>query len=146
MTRHHPARLAVLGALLLLMAACGGDDDTDGTAARAGTTGAGGEATGLTVETLDYAFQNVPAEIPAGLVRSPWTTAGEVTHEFGLAEIGDATVDEFIADFPAGARGRAVPGVCRRRRGPRRGRARSNADGHLHRDRRQLRGVLFPDR
>lgn len=109
MTRHHPTRLAVLGALLLLMAACGGDDDTDGTAAGAGTTGAGGEASSLTVETLDYAFQSVPAEIPAGLVEITLDNSGEVTHEFGLAEIGDATVDQFIADYPAVIEGGPFP-------------------------------------
>jgi hypothetical protein len=109
MTRHHPTRLALLAALLLVMAACGGDDDTDGTAAGAGTTTAGGEAPSLAVETVDFAFQDVPAEIPAGVVEVTLDNSGEVTHEFGLAEIGDATIDEFIADFPPVLEGEPFP-------------------------------------
>jgi hypothetical protein len=95
---------SVLGALLpavLLVGACGGGGDT--------TEAAGDEAFALSIQTIDYAFQNVPAEIPAGLVELTLDNQGAVAHEFALVEIGDTALDQFIIDFPAVLEGGPFP-------------------------------------
>ena len=90
-------RTWILGSLLwvlLLLGACGG----------------GEEAFDLSIETIDYAFQNVPTEVPAGLIEVTLDNQGEVTHEFALAEIGDTPPDQFFTDFaPAISEGGAFP-------------------------------------
>ena len=86
----------VFGALLsavLLVGACGGGD----------------EAFALTIQTIDYAFENVPTEIPAGVVEIALDNQGAVSHEFALVEIGDTALDQFITDFPAVLEGGPFP-------------------------------------
>jgi plastocyanin len=89
--------MRVLGALLSavwLFGACGGGD----------------EAFDLSIETIDYAFQNVPAEVPAGLVEITLDNLGAVSHEFALVEIGDAPLDQFFTDFaPVISEGGPIP-------------------------------------
>jgi len=88
--------LKVLGALLwalLLLGACGGSD----------------EAFELSIETTDYLFQNVPAEVPAGLVEITLDNQGAVSHEFALVEIGDTPLDQFFTDFAPALEGGPFP-------------------------------------
>ena len=95
MTKPTPVVLGALVSAVLLIGACGGDT--------------GDEPFALGIQTIDYAFQNVPGEIPAGLVEITLDNLGAVSHEFALVEIGDAGLDQFMTDFPAVLEGGPFP-------------------------------------
>jgi|GEM_PF-2262815 len=120
MAKHYRRFFGALLPLVLLLAACGGDDDDTGTTAAAATTT---EATAaapfaFSVETIDYAFQNAPQEIPAGVIEVTVDNTGAVAHEFGLVEIGDATVEQFVTDFPPVLEGGPFPAYAGAAMGP----------------------------
>lgn len=104
------AAIAVLGSLALLVTACGDDDDTSGddatttTAVDDGetTTTAGGDGGGeaLTITTVDYAFEGLPAELPGGVLEFTLANEGEAQHEIAFVELGpDTELEQFFTDF-----------------------------------------------
>lgn len=86
----------VIVVLATVVAGCGDDDDDEATDATEAPTG--GET--LEVTAIDYAFQDLPEEIPGGNVTLQLTNAGEVAHEIAFVNIGDkANAEAFFDDF-----------------------------------------------
>ena len=92
------ARLAPLavGVLALSLAACGDDDDdaSDTTAAPAATspaaeTTAHADHQTVVVDGVDYGFENLPAEVPAGTMLTFQNTSEEEFHEMVVMRIPD---------------------------------------------------------
>lgn len=117
--RRTMAAMAGAGILALSLAACGGDDDdaTDTTSAAAaseapaatdapmtsdmatGTTMAGDMPT-VTVDGIDYGFENLPAEIAAGTMLTFQNTSDKEFHEMVVIRIPDEetrSVEELVA-------------------------------------------------
>ena len=79
------APLAIIGALTF--AACGDDDDDAADAAAAETTAAPTDTTAhadhpsVVVDGIDYGFENLPDEVPAGTMLTFRNTSDEEFHE-----------------------------------------------------------------
>jgi len=97
---------AAVGAIAVGLVACGGDDDDDAattdtpaaTAAPAGTQAPAGTADGgsmpaghqmITVEGVDYAFENLPASVPAGTMLGFHNSSEAEFHEMVVTPIPD---------------------------------------------------------
>jgi plastocyanin len=112
--RRRLAPLAIAGVLALSLAACGGDDDdadaTDTTAAAAETTAPAADPTApstsahadhqtVAVDGIDYGYENLPAEVPAGTMLSFTNTSDKEAHElvaFLLPEEETRSVEELV--------------------------------------------------
>jgi len=87
------AAVAVAGTFALSLAACG-DDDAD-TAATLPTATAGSDTTAHTdhqtviVDGVDYGFENLPAEVPAGTALTFRNTSDVEFHEMVVMRIPD---------------------------------------------------------
>jgi plastocyanin len=112
------APLAIAGALALSLAACGGDDDDDAadtTAAPAATeapaaTDAPAETTAphtsehgdhqtVAVDGIDYGYENLPDEVPAGTMLTFTNTSDKEAHElvaFRLPDDETRSVEELV--------------------------------------------------
>jgi plastocyanin len=103
--------LVALTMLTSFVAACGDDDDDEGTSSgETTTTEAAVEAQTIDVTAIDYAFQDAPAELEAGVVTVNFKNEGKVEHEFALIESGDAEQADFLARFaPALSEGGPFP-------------------------------------
>ena len=88
--------LTALTLLTSFVAACGDDDDG---AEATTTTEAAVEAQSVSFSAIDYAFQDAPTELEAGVIDLDFTNEGKVDHEVGIVEIGDEPLDEFLAGF-----------------------------------------------
>lgn len=111
---------ALVAAAALLVAACGDDEDaTEGGATtteapaddgEATTTTAGDEGGPLTITAVDYGFEGLPDELPAGVLEFDFVNEGEADHEIAFVEIGDTDPEQFFTDFaPVIAEGAAFP-------------------------------------
>jgi plastocyanin len=89
---------AVVGALALVGAACGDDDDSSSSDDTSDTTEATqGETTELDVTGLDFEFEGIPDEIPAGTAEVTFTNEGAEDHVLEVFRINDDTpVDELL--------------------------------------------------
>jgi hypothetical protein len=118
--------LAISGVVFV---GCGGDDDdaTEATSAETTTGGDEGEATALEVGAEDYKFVDAPAELEAGLYNLTFTNRGAADHEFGLASIGDTTLEQFQTDFAPVLEGGPIPEYMPIRARPHRPRTTSRA-------------------
>jgi len=104
------ATLAIGGVLALSLAACGGDDDDDAasdttaaavtTEAPAAETTAHSEHQTVQVDGIDYGFENLPAEVPAGTMLTFRNTSDKEAHElvaFPLPDSETRPVSELAA-------------------------------------------------
>lgn len=111
--RRRLAPLAIAGVLAVSLAACGGDDDdaSNTTAAAASeTTAPAAETTAphtsehadhqtVAVAGIDYGYENLPAEVPAGTMLSFMNTSDKEAHElvaFLLPEEETRSVEELV--------------------------------------------------
>ena len=101
--KRHPRRRwiavgAAVGALALVGAACGDDDDSSSSDDTSDTTEAAqGETTELDVTALDFEFEGIPDEIPAGTAEVTFTNDGEEDHVLEVYRINDdSTVEELL--------------------------------------------------
>jgi plastocyanin len=103
--------LVALTVLTSLVAACGDDDDDEGTSTEeTTTTEATVEAQEVSFSAIDYAFQDAPSELEAGVVTVTFTNEGKVEHEFALIESGDLEQADFLEQFaPVVNEGGAFP-------------------------------------
>ena len=101
-----PSRVAAVAVTLgLLVAACGDDDDTavDGTTSSTADDAAGsGDSRSETVEVtaVDYAYEGLPASIPAGTQLTLRNEADAELHElvaFRLPDGETRSVEELVA-------------------------------------------------
>ena len=109
------AALAAAGVLTLSLAACGDDDDDagDATTAPAATAAPADETTAPAADTtdhnehqtvqvdgIDYGFENLPAEVPAGTMLTFRNTSDKEFHEMVVMRIPDEetrSVEELAA-------------------------------------------------
>lgn len=103
--RTRAASLAVAGVLTLSLAACGDDDDdaaADTTSAPAATAAPAADTTApgadttdhsehqtIVVDGIDYGFENLPAEVPAGTMLSFRNTSDKEFHEMVVMRVPD---------------------------------------------------------
>jgi len=96
--------LAALALLTTMVVACGDDDD-----ATAPTEDGGGEGQAIEITAVDYAFEDAPDEIAAGVVELSVDNQGKVDHEAAFVEIGDTSLEQFLEDFPPVLEGGPFP-------------------------------------
>ena len=84
------ATVVMLAALALFAGACGSSSSKSGGSASTTTSTPGGPAP-LTITAGDYAFEGVPAKIPAGVVNMTFVNKGTVEHEMGFVKVTPGT-------------------------------------------------------
>lgn len=90
---------AVVGALALVGTACGDDDSDSGSTddTTETTEAAQSETTDLDVTAVDYEFEGIPDEIPAGTAEVTFTNDGADDHVLVVFRFNDdATLDEIL--------------------------------------------------
>ena len=94
-----PRTVAAVGLALLALVpvACGDDDDsadatttTEATTTTAATDHTAHDATTVTIEGVDYAFEDVPASVPAGTKLTLKNTSPKELHELVVFRIPDS--------------------------------------------------------
>lgn len=103
--------LAALALLTTMVVACGDDDDATAPTEDDATapTDDGGEGQAIEITAVDYAFEDAPEEIAAGVVALSFDNQGKIDHEATFVEIGDTPLDQFLEDFPPVLEGGPFP-------------------------------------
>jgi plastocyanin len=96
---------ACLGLLAMTGTACGDEADADGPTTTAEDTAdhsAGHDDVGVTIDGVDYGFENVPASVPAGTRLGFRNTSGNELHELVAFRLDtDVPLGELLTQPPA---------------------------------------------